>query len=291
MKLSNRLLGILILLSIIGAFYIFYQVFFRIKLTQLEINSNIWIFSWSIENIKFSKDFNCIEKKCIINNIPPFEYEININKQKYKIYKNKINLFEINKLNIFLEKDIKLEKLEQKQLSKREKILNINKNNLNFWSKTVNYNNIIAESNYVFFKDNNKLYFYNIKNNNSFKVWFKPKINYIKKLNQNQFLINTKIWTFVFNVLNKKLEYFSLFSDFVLINNNYIWVINDDDITRKKNFDLENNYGNILLFYNRKTKEKYILKNINNKIDKIYKLDTKIYIEDNIWNKFEVKWF
>jgi len=290
MKLSNRVLWLLLLFSIIGAFYIFYQVFFKIKLTSLEINSNIWAFSWTIENIKFSKNFYCKEKKCSIKEIPPFDYKIVINKKNYKRSVYNLDLSKKNKLDIFLEKEITVNPVSKEDISLREKIISENKNKLEFSWRNIKYNKIIWNDDLVYFVQNNKLYFYNLKNNNSFLINFKPNINYIKILENNNLLINTYVWSFIFNVLNKDLEYFSLFSDFVILKDwNYIWVINNNDEIRKKNFDL--NKGNFLLNYNPKTKEKYILKTFDLKINKIYILNNKIYIENGEWAKFEIIWY
>ena len=293
MKLSNRTLWILILIWFVLSFYWFYKYFFELKLTKLEIISNISNFSWSLVNSKFEKDFSCITKECIIDELPPFEYELIIYKENYKIYKSNI-ILNNSKIIINLEKDIKLEKVETKKLSRSDlidKIKNKNANVVDFsWNK-IDYLEIYGNNNFVYFKKNDKLYFYNLSNNNSFNIEFIPSINYIKNISTNNLLIVTDIWSFTFNLLNKKIEYFSLFSDFILINGNYIWIINSDDLIRKKNFNFNNDSGNLIISYNIQKKESYILKNISEKIKKIYIEKSKIYIENNLWNKYEVLWY
>lgn len=291
MKLSNRFLGSLLLLSIIGAFYIFYQVFFKIKLVNLEITSNKENFSWTLENIKFSKDFFCETRKCVISEIPPFDYKLRISKDNYKNISKNINLKEKQSINIFLKKDINIKRIEQKELNKREQIIEKIKNKINFSWDYIKYNKIYWEDNLVYFIKNNKLYFYNLLNKNSFSIILKPRINYIKKLTQNTLLINTEVWSFTFNILNRQLDYFSLFSNFIIYNESYIGVINSSDLIRRQNFDLENIKWNLLVSYNIKTKKKYILKNINLEIKKIFFIKEKLFIENSLWEVFEIKNF
>ena len=287
MKLSNRVLWILILLSMIWGFYIFYQVFFKIKLTELEINSNIENFSGSLENIKFSKEFYCEKKKCIIGEIPPFDYKLKIEKENYKYFIKNIDLNEEKDIKIFLEKKVIFEKVKEKKVSKLQQIKNSLKQKVEFWENKEKYNKIYNDKNLVYFKKNNKLFFYNLRNNWSFSISFIPKINNIKNLWNNFYVINTKIWSFNFYKLNKKIEYFSLFWDYIIYDSNYIWIINSDDKIRLRNFDLD--IWNYVISYNTRTKEKYILKKLDSKIKKIYLEDKKIFIEDSTNNKFEIK--
>ncbi len=294
MKLSNRMLWIIILLWFVLSFYWFYKYFFELKLINLEIKSNVSTFSWSIYNSKYEKSFFCNEKKCIIKEIPPFEYEFIIYKEGYKNFKYIINTGKNNSIVINLEKDIKLKEIKQKKLSRKELINKIKNNNnkiIEFsWAK-FNYNEIYWNKDFVYFKQNNKLYFYNLLNNNSFNIEFKTDINYIKDIEKNKLLIVTNLWSFTFNLLNKKIEYFSLFSDFILLDNNYIWIINSGDLIRKKNFWYEWVWWDLLISYNIINKKSYILKNISQNIKKIYIQDWINFIEDNIWNKYEIVWY
>jgi hypothetical protein len=241
MKLSNRVLWILILLWFVLSIYGFYKYFFELKLTNIEINSNISNFSWSLVNVKFSKDFFCKNKKCIIEEIPPFEYNLSIKKENYKTYNKKIVLWEIKKINIFLEKDIRIEPLKIKKINNTKKIDDIKKFNnakkINNTEKNITkYSKIYNDKNYVFHHYKSYLSFKNINNSSIVEITFKPKINYIKKILNNNFLIVSEFGSYNFNIINKKLEYFSLFWDYIKQDNNYIWIINSDDKIRRKNF-------------------------------------------------------
>ena len=124
-----------------------------------------------------------------------------------------------------------------------------------------------------------------------FELIFKPEIKYIKNISSNNLLIVSDVGSFVFNLLNKDIEYFSLFKDLVFVKNNYIWVINKDDLIRKKNFGFENISWNLIVSYNLVTKKSYVLRNLSYEIDRIYLTDWKIYIQDNEWKKFEIIWY
>ena len=243
-----------------------------------------------MENIKFSKNFKCETNKCIIKSIPPFSYNLRFYSNGFEDIIKKIDLSKQNKINITFDKKITIKKLDNKDISKREEILSNIKKKLVFAWKKINYKNIFWEDDYVFFQKNNKLNFYNLKDNSSFDIIFKPNINYIKKSWENTYIINTNVWSFLFNILNKKLEYFSLFWDFIIVWDNYIWIINNDDEIRKKNFDLEDKNWNFIILYNKLTKNKKIIYTFDNKIIKVYKKENKIFIEDEKSNKFEINW-
>ena len=293
MKLSNRILWILIILWFILSFYWFYKYFYKLNLINIKISSNVSNFSWSLTNPKFTKDFICKEKRCILEWIPPFEYDIIIYKDSYKNYKSTLKS-NIKKIDISLEKDIKIEEIEIKKISREELINNIketNKNKITFsWNK-VSWNKIIWNNTFVYIIKKNKLYFYNINNSNTFSLDFIPKVEYIKSISDNNFIIVTDIWSFVYDVLNQKIEYFSLFSDFIIFENNYIWIINDYDIVRKNNFGFNDNNWNIILNYNFKNNEVSIIDDIDFIINKIYLDGSIIYIENNNWEKFKITWY
>ena len=292
MSLSNRTLWILILIWVIWAIYIFYMLFFNIKLTSLEINSNTWSYNVELKNIKFEKDFFCDQNDCTIYDLPPFEYDIIVKKDDFKIYESKINLSNINKIDILLEKDIKIEKIKKIWISrtdlinkiKSKNIVEINSDNLEYFK--------IYNSEYSYITKDKKLYFYDEELSKLlFSIDFVPEVLYIKQLTNNFYLIVTEIWTFNFNVNSKDLEYISLFSDFIIKDNNYIWIINSNDESKKINFWYKNNSWNLIVSYDINTKNKFIIDSISNKIRKIYIENNKIYIETENNEVFELYWY
>lgn len=292
MRLSNRILWILILTWFILSFYWFYKYFFELKLTNLHIESNISGFSWSLVNSKFKKDFFCEDKICTINEIPPFDYNLIIKKDNYIDYRQEFNLWKTNDIFIYLEKDIILEKFE-----------NIN-SKLDTEGKVENetYNNIYNDDKYYYNHINDyswwKLYIHNKNNSNIISIDFNPKIKYIKSIWNKNLVIVSDVWSYNFNLNTMKLEYFSIFSDYIKINDNYIWIINSQDSIRRKNFWFDNIEWNLIVFYDINTKKKYILESSDLEIPKIYlgALWTyiewsNIYIENDKWEVFIVKWY
>jgi hypothetical protein len=286
MKLSNRILWFLILFGFVLFFYWFYKYFFELKVTNLTISSNISNFSWSLVNTKFRKDFFCENEKCLIDNIPPFEYTIIIKKENYKTYNKKIDLWKTLNTSIYLEKYIKLKKVDNLIDSEIDK-----KRILKVFTKSVNYKKVYNSNNYIYYHDFSNLYFYNLNNSNLFFIKFNPKVHYIKNIWSNNFIIVSEFWSYNLNILNKNLEYFTLFLDYTKFWNNYIWIINSWDRRMKKNYWFENISGTLLVSYNINSKKKYILKNVEYEISKIYNYTGKIYIENNTGKLFEVKWY
>ncbi len=267
MKIWNRIVWFFLLVFVILLFYLTYNYFFKIKLQNLEINSNINYFSWTLKNSKYKKDFFCKEKFCILSWLPEFKYKIEIYKKWYKKFVDKIDLSQNNKINVFLEKKVILKEVKTIQP----------KNNKG------KYKSILGNVFLKYYQKNDNLYFLNIRNNSSFYIQFVPKINYIKNIWNNNYIIVTKIWSFDFDYKSKKLEYFSLFDDYVIKWHYYIWVIWKNDLDRKNNFWLKNNFADILLLYDRQTK-KFIVIADNLNIKRIYNKNSEIFI-DTIWNK------
>ena len=281
MNFSNRFLGFLILVWFILSSYLFYKYFFELKLTNITINSNVSGFSWSLINNKFNKTFFCFESKCTINNIPPFNYKLVIKKDWYINNRSNIDLSKINTLDLYLKKDIKLNKI-------------ITTNNLTNKQYTVNdviYNGINNDNKYFYHKKLNKLYIHNKNNNNTINFDFVPKIHYIKNIWNKNLVIVSEFWSYNLNLNTKKIEYFSLFSDYIRNNNGYIWIINSSDKIRKKNFWFNNVSWNLIIFYDIDTKEKYIIEVFDFEISKISNALNNVYIENNNWETFELKWY
>jgi len=294
-NLSNRNLWILIIILIITFFYVFYKYFFTINSVNINIKTNVSNYKIYLNNIKYNKEFNCKFKKCSYDNIPPFEYKIVIEKENYKKYESTINLKVINNLDITLIKDIKIEKVKKNEKVKmsREKIISSikNKDFIKFSDKKNYYKKIYNDNKYVYFKINNKLYFYNLLNNNLIETDFVPKIHYIKKINSNTFWIVSEVWIFLFSKNNNKINYFSLFNDFIKKDEYYIGIINSEDKQRKINFWLNNNNLNLIVLYNTKTKAVSILESYTFKITELYSLGDKIFIKNKQKEKFEINWF
>ena len=229
MSLSNRTLWVLILTWFILSSFWFYKYFFDLKLTTFNIISNVSNFSWSLSNSKFQKDFFCKNAKCSITEIPPFDYKLTISKNNYIDYKSNIDLWEKVNLEVYLKKSILLEKTNR---------LTDNSSS-DYISNEILLSKIYSDDKFYFHQSKEKLYLSNKFNSNIIEINFTPRISYIKNIWFKNLVIVTEVWSYNFDLNTMKIEYFSLFSDYLKYDGNYIWIINSKDRTRRINFWFE----------------------------------------------------
>ena len=132
-------------------------------------------------------------------------------------------------------------------------------------------------------KDSIKNYIYNAKIFNLEKLELNIKINYIKYIKNNLYIITEK-WLFIRK--NNKLEYFSIFTDFIIKDWDYIWIIKDSDKTIKNNFNFWNINWDLIILYNPKKAIKKILYKPNFEIKKILLENNNIIIVSEDGGRF-----
>ena len=156
--MSNRILWILILFLIFISGYFFYQYFFVYNLVKLKISSNVENYKVELYAKKVGQTFNfeCKEKKCILEDISPFSYDLEIIKFDYLSFKKDIEIKEGEDfyLDIVLEKNTSLEKLEIKEISGLEKKIKISPKEKIEALRKKNKNYLIIK-----LKDNREFYF------------------------------------------------------------------------------------------------------------------------------------
>ncbi len=100
-----------------GLWYLFYFIFFVQYTWTLEITSNIDNYSVELYAKKVYKTFNydCKEKKCIIKDISPFNYDITLTSPSYKEIKQELSLKwkNTNYIKADFVKDTKLTELNE----------------------------------------------------------------------------------------------------------------------------------------------------------------------------------
>jgi hypothetical protein len=171
------------------------------------------------------------------------------------------------------------------------KLIKENKNKfIKYAWKKIHYNTIINNKDYVYFKKNNNLVFYNLTNKYSFEIPFKLQIDYIKYIDNNIYVIKTDKWSFVFNLANKTINFVSIFNDFILYKNNYIGVINQDDQIRKNNLWFWDENFNLLIKYNISSKEKTIIEKFDDEIEKIYLENNKVFVKTINNEIYNISW-
>jgi capsular polysaccharide biosynthesis protein len=85
---------------------------------------------------------------------------------------------------------------------------------------------------------------------------------------------------------NKKMEYFSMFSDFIINNWSYIWIIKNSHISKKTNFNFEEFQWDLIVLYNSKKAIKKVLYKPNFEIKKILLENNNIVIESESGEKY-----
>ncbi len=129
-------------------------------------------------------------------------------------------------------------------------------------------------------------YIFNLDNFVINKVFFPQKIVYAKSMLNNYYFI-TKNWSYVYDLLKNNLSYFYLFKDFLIYDNeNYLWIIYDDEKEKKKNYNLTDFSWNLIVKYNYKTKKIKVLKDTSIIIEKLIFENDKIYIYNSSWEKY-----
>ena len=357
--MSNRVLWFLIILIFILSSIAFFMYAFLYNDAKIVINSNISEYYAEIYNKKTLKkyDFECNNKKCFLEDIPPFTYKLTITKKWYKQIIQEVSLPRNKTINIdiVLNKKIKLEeiieepkkvevieeqeKLEvieeqkkveisknnsekkinskekiQKLIARKNKIKNIlqrinNKKNLDktknkkylFLNKINLFKNsdfskitvleTFWDKNIFFLKFQEKKYIYNKKSSNIDEIKLKIPVIYLKKSWNSEIDLVTGKWIFTYSLNNKRLKYFSLFQDYINYKWNYIWVISNQDNTRKNNFWFSGKNKNLIILCNKKDFTKKIIFETDKDIKKIINNNDEIIIYNSDNKKFKLSNF
>lgn len=182
----NKLLSVLIIVLLFSGIYFFYYYFFVLNKWNLTLNSNVWDYEVSLYNKDLKTTFNssCKNEKCELIDIAPFSYTLNISKDWYKSVTSEIKIQKKSTLNlsIYLEKDLKIEKVETPEVSQESKLAAQQKideirSKRNLEKKYRFFDE--KDSWYFYFDDNwdETLSFYKEKDWNTTKIYDFEKIN------------------------------------------------------------------------------------------------------------------
>jgi len=172
--MNNKILSLLILVAIFWWIYFLFYYFFVLNKWNLTINSNVdnyKVIMYS-ENLRTSFSSYCKNKKCELIDLAPFDYELTLEKEWYKTYKEKLKIQSKSTLylDIILEKQISIKKIEiskewkkENQLDKFREIRDLKKS-------------------YKYFNLDDMWYFYFIKNDNKTIDLFNKKNEYKTKI-------------------------------------------------------------------------------------------------------------
>lgn len=145
---------------------------------------------------------------------------------------------------------------------------------------------VYQDINAIFIKYNNQKFVYNINSWIIKEIIFPQDILYIKK-NVSTYNLITQNWTFIYDSLTDKAEFFYPFNDFVYLwTDYYLWVINAWETEKLNNYNLWKTDKNLIVKFNHKTKEIQIIKEVDFNIKNIYFDDEKLYFTDNDNKKY-----
>lgn len=219
--MSNRILWFLVIVWVTGFGYLAYLIFFVSYTWTLEINSNVDNYKVKMYAKKIAKtfDYECIEKKCSLTDISPFDYNITISSPTYKDYVSELVIEpkKVNTININLIKDTKLEFIKDEIIETKNspevnsKIEEIKVKKQSF------FNTYIDWIGYLYFKENwSNLDFYK-----SFS-WTEDKLARFPKIEKDKIAIFQTYWAdnillinlwedkYIYNLLTKNVRDFKL---------------------------------------------------------------------------------
>lgn len=113
-------------------------------------------------------------------------------------------------------------------------------------------------------------------------------IKYVKKWNPDLLIFVTDKWSFIYSIVEKKLEYFTYFNDFVYYSDSYIWLIKKDESRILNNLWFTDE-SDLIVLYNPNSKEKKILYKLDADFREIYMQNDKLYLSDLDWKIYELE--
>jgi len=146
---------------------------------------------------------------------------------------------------------------------------------------------VYSSENMIFIELGDLSYILNLDTLKTYLVDLKSDILYTKYLKDlNSVFIVTKDWTFILNLRDFSVNYFSKYSDFINVWDSDIFILNETDKIRKKNLWLDKISWNLIVLFDQTKKTKSVLKSLDIAISKIYLEKQKVYIEDENNNKY-----
>ncbi|MDP2091074.1 MAG: hypothetical protein Q8K30_05765 [Candidatus Gracilibacteria bacterium] len=149
-------------------------------------------------------------------------------------------------------------------------------------------NEVLGSLNDLYIEIGNNKFYYNSLSGLIIGIDLNIDIKYVKKGSINELIFVTSMGSFTYSILDKKLEYFTYFNDFVYYSDFYIGLVKKDDTRILKNLGFEAD-SDLIVLYNPNTKEKKILYKLLEKIDYIYVQNEILYLYDIEGNIYELE--
>lgn len=263
----------------------------------------IWVFVWwyFYYNYKYIPEQN-MKIQAQVKEEEQKKIEIEQTKKALKLSKIDVKIIELtNEQKIQQIKDDKsnyktfnLKNASKVYFREMDNKLDLYVDNVKIWNFNLVYpwllrvNEVLWSLNDLYIEIGNNKFYYNSLSWLIIWIDLNIDIKYVKKWSINELIFVTSMWSFTYSILDKKLEYFTYFNDFVYYSDFYIWLVKKDDTRILKNLWFEAD-SDLIVLYNPNTKEKKILYKLLEKIDYIYVQNEILYLYDIEWNIYELE--
>lgn len=271
--MSNRLLSILVLIWIIWAGYLYYNLKYipnkQAKIQQelkkqeeeIQVQKETKLTKQTVDEVKLTNAQKIDELKESNKNYKTFKLD-NLSTAYFAKNENSLDLFywdvKIGNFSLVDSSNLRVESIS--------------------WVWEDLYIEVWAEK-----------FYYNKAINTTQKIDLNINVNYVKEWSFNSIIFVTTKWSFVYSIFDKTFEYFSYFNDFVYFKDWYVWLVKKDEKTLLNNLWFENIDNNIIVYYNPNTKEKKIVYKTDLNVSKIFIYNNSIFIKTQDWEVYELE--
>ncbi|MCH2188575.1 hypothetical protein MK079_01960 [Candidatus Gracilibacteria bacterium] len=271
--MSNRFLGLLILVGFVGIGIAVYLYFFVYHVVVVKIYTNVSDYSVRIEssNGAHSLNYTCEESFCLVPDVPPFQSLIAIEKPGYDTVILERYLDRSIELKVELYPEVTFEPIPDSGTS--------------FSQQTIlGGSNGFSENSFVF--QGNSIA--HTLNNDIFDIDVQIPITYIKTgESPREFLLVTRKGTFLFDTDSQSSQYFTLFRDFVYMDGNIVGLVGANDTIVRNNFGLSG-VDIYLVHYDNSTKTSRVIHSLGFDIQQIYVEGGVIVLFDEVGKRYSV---
>jgi hypothetical protein len=288
--MSNRVLGILIILWFIWAGYIYYHLKYIPGQHQKKIEQQ--------EKIQAEKELE-EQPKLVIQESTASEEDVSSTQKIAELKQKNNSYFYVS--------------LEVGNIQFREKI---NKLDLFLWEEylgefpkverwEIEVQSVINNQEYLFLSLWENKFLYSLNNKKIIRILLNVDVEYVKVWKDTwEFLFKTPVWIFVYALLEDSIEYVHFFKDFVYFLDEktgkywYVWIIKNDEEKKLKDLWLErllsgDSFRSLVVFYSPISKEKKILLESDFNIKHIYTHGgsswVEVYVIDESWEKYKIE--
>lgn len=295
--LSRKLFALFVLIWALGFFVLMYLYFFVYYTATLVIVANEDNYSWELVSIKNAQNrkFTCIQKECIIEDIPPFDYRLTFSKDDFKSISQSISLSArtAERIEVMFERQARLT-LETVVIPESswdflsEIVLPLPEG---FSPDDITYEAIIGTQGETFISAGDTSFIYDSVWGTLTKLPFRIPVRYIKLWTTRwRYQVVTEVGTFLYSRQTGLTEFQYLFFDYaVLSEEQIIWVIRPDEVEKRQNFSLPESKDTLILLYNSRTRERKVLLSSPQEIIRIESQNGEVFFTtwENIRYKLE----